>query len=198
MADKYRCPNCNAVIPQGAAWCSLCLTDVRPDPATPLPQSLTLVGGGAPSASTAASGLRKATSSSASGSSRRGTLLSRETRARPTGRHSSGSARPVSSPVDASRPDLLPADFSAAGPIKTSDSAVGGAVTAQSPVSSQISPETERWAQQVLTELRHAEPGLMDPQTAPGGKWGRAAIGTTGVIVVLLVVYTVLGVIIGR
>jgi len=100
--------------------------------------------------------------------------------------------------VDVSRPDFLPADFSTAAPIETPDSAVGGAVTTQSPVSSQISPETERWAQQVLTELRHAEPGLMDPQTAPGGKWGMAAIGTTGVIVVLLVVYTLLGFVIGR
>jgi len=198
VADKYRCPNCNAVIPQGAAWCSLCLTDVRPDSATPSLQALTQVGGGAAYASPSASGHREASPSSASGSSRRGTLLSRGTRARPTGRHSSGSTRPISSPVDVSRPDVLSADFPAAAPIECPDSAVSGAVTAQLSASSQISPETERWAQQVLSELRHAEPGLMDPQAAPGGKWGMAAIGTTGVIVVLLVVYTLLGFVIGR
>ena len=61
-----------------------------------------------------------------------------------------------------------------------------------------ISAQTEQWANRVLAELRQAEPGLVDPESAPGGKWGMAAMGTTAVIVVLLLVYTVLGVFIGR
>ncbi|MEI6229656.1 MAG: hypothetical protein WCP81_02915 [Actinomycetes bacterium] len=70
-----------------------------------------------------------------------------------------------------------------------------GVEEVRSPV---IPAETQLWAEQVLTELRKAEPGLLDPQTAPGGKWGMAAIGTTGVVVVLLIVYTLLGFVVGR
>ena len=58
--------------------------------------------------------------------------------------------------------------------------------------------ETQRWADQVLAELRHSEPAIMDPETAPGGKWGMAAAGTAVVIVILLIIYTVLGIFIGR
>ena len=61
-----------------------------------------------------------------------------------------------------------------------------------------MSAHTEQWANQVLAELRQAEPGLVDPESTPGGKWGMAAMGTTAVIVVLLLVYTLLGVFIGR
>jgi hypothetical protein len=39
---------------------------------------------------------------------------------------------------------------------------------------------------------------MLDPDDAPGGKWGMAAAGTAAVIVALLIVYTVLGFFIGR
>ena len=58
--------------------------------------------------------------------------------------------------------------------------------------------ETQQWADQVLAELRHSEPAIMDPESAPGGKWGMAAAGTAVVIVTLLIIYTVLGIFIGR
>jgi len=61
-----------------------------------------------------------------------------------------------------------------------------------------MEPQTEVWANQVLADLRRSEPGLLDPESAPGGKWGMAAIGTTAVIVALLLVYTLLGAVIGR
>jgi len=38
----------------------------------------------------------------------------------------------------------------------------------------------------------------MDPESAPGGKWGMAAAGTAVVIVTLLIIYAVLGIFIGR
>ncbi len=61
-----------------------------------------------------------------------------------------------------------------------------------------IPAETERWADQVLTQLRRSESAMPDPESAPGGKWGVAALGTALVITALLVVYTLLGFFIGR
>jgi hypothetical protein len=39
---------------------------------------------------------------------------------------------------------------------------------------------------------------MPDPEAAPGGKWGMAAAGTAAVVVVLLILYTLLGLFIGR
>ncbi len=112
--------------------------------------------------------------SSVSGYSTKETVHSRSRRVtRTSGRHS----------ADSPRQQLEPAVASAEPPA-TPDP--------------QIPLETQQWADQVLTELRHAEPAMLDPDDAPGGKWGMAAAGTAAVIVALLIVYTVLGFFIGR
>lgn len=187
MADKYRCPECNAVIPQGAAWCSLCLANLRPEPADSRYGSPPVSGvadAGLASVYTGSGSARNGSTIHGSGGAI-GTLLSKGGRGRPVGRHSAGAARPA---------EPVPEVGQVYAPVQELTRGTG-----VEELRAQVIPaETERWAEQVLIELRNAEPALMDPQAAPGGKWGMAAIGTTGVIVVLLIVYTLLGFVVGR
>ena len=187
VADKYRCPHCNAAIPQGAAWCSLCLANLAPQPVDSRYGSPLVAGVPDPELVTAHARSGSAPNSSTATVSGRaiGTFLNKGGRSRPVGRHSAGAAQAA---------DLVPAveqEVTVAAELTRRT----GVEEVRSPV---IPAETQLWAEQVLTELRKAEPGLLDPQTAPGGKWGMAAIGTTGVVVVLLIVYTLLGFVVGR
>lgn len=38
MTNLARCPQCNAALPHGAPWCSLCHADLRPPPPEPEPE----------------------------------------------------------------------------------------------------------------------------------------------------------------
>jgi hypothetical protein len=57
--------------------------------------------------------------------------------------------------------------------------------------------QVDELAEQMLTHLAVTEPQsrLLDPDDFPGGKWGLAGAGLVATIVILLVLYTILGVV---
>jgi hypothetical protein len=100
----------------------------------------------------------------------------------PRGKHA-GSARRTSTPRP--RPDLA-----AALPLDELVLPADGTATPE---------QVDELADQMLTHLALTEPQprLLDPDDFPGGRWGLAAAGLVAMIVILLVLYTVLGVILG-
>jgi hypothetical protein len=129
----------------------------------------------------------------------------------PVGRHSRSVPAPVSAPTTSPpRPArALPSRGKHAGSGRRA--AAPSARTARSgavldvadlmlPAPGEATAEqVDELADQMLTRLALVEPQphLFDPDDFPGGRWGFAGAGLVAVIVILLVIYTILGVIFG-
>lgn len=199
MPIQTRCPSCSAAIPTNAAWCSLCHSDLRPRPA-PRPAApvapTTIVVAPVP-----------------------GSVL-QETRPEaeeihdldldedddvPVGRHSRHAPAPAAPESRPSR--ALPPRGKHAGsgrrsspPARTGTSAALDLADLELPAAGDATPEqVDELADQMLTRLAITEPRatLLDPDDFPGGKWGLAGAGLVAMIVILLVLYTILGVVFG-
>jgi hypothetical protein len=196
---QTRCPSCAAAVPSTAAWCSLCHADLRPR--TEARSSARTV---VPTSGPAAGGGRAARRQAAEGGTQ--VLDPPEVEDVPRGRHSR-----------VAEPDLVPVatggraaarraaesqrrgrTASSGRRERTSSVGLDGLVLPSGDAAT--ADEVGLVADQMLTRLAIAEQGrrLPNPANLPGGKWGLAAMGTLGVIALLLVVYTILGLVFGR
>jgi hypothetical protein len=120
----------------------------------------------------------------------------------PVGRHSRQQETPDSAP----RPSrALPPRGKHAGARRSPAPARRASVPTLSldelelPAGEATAEQVDELADQMLTHLALTEPQprLLDPDDFPGGRWGLAGAGLVATIVILLVLYTVLGVIVG-
>lgn len=198
MPIQTRCPSCSAAIPTNAAWCSLCHSDLRPRPApraaAPAVPATIVV---APVPGTVLQEVRPESEAPVYD-------LDEDDEPAPLGRHARQDPAPA---AEAPRPSrALPPRGKHAGsrrgpaPVRRpAPSALAlddlelpapGAATAD---------QVDELADQMLTRLAMTEPQprLFDPDDFPGGRWGLAGAGLIAMIVILLVLYTILGVVFG-
>lgn len=171
-------------MPAGAGWCSLCHADLR-EPTQLL---------GVPVSQMPVSEPAAVSSFAAPPKPSVNLFKPRKASRQSTGRHSAGAVAGTTTVAT----ELPPAPGTVLTVPTQDHPDVASAVTVESEAERAAAQQAAVWAEQVLAQLREAEPGLIDPETAPGGKWGMAAAGTAAVIVVLLLVYTLLGFVIGR
>ncbi len=213
MPVQTRCPSCAAAIPANAAWCSLCHADLRPK--SVVTAASTVVPGRALRRASAGTPVPQAATSSAAvdladapdwgadavadvDDAPRGRHARHEPdddpEPAPSGRHAAGSRAASRS---TSRPE--PRSTARSGGRRSRSSGVD--LVDELVVPDDATPEeVEAVADRMLDRLAIAtpRPHLLDPGDLPGGKWGVAAAGTLAVILVLLVLYTILGFIVGR
>jgi hypothetical protein len=205
---QTRCPSCSAAIPTNAAWCSLCHSDLRPRPA-PRPAApaapVTIIV--APVHGTVLEDTRPTgIPSDADLELALGSALDEEPV--PVGRHSRDAPTPVPTPTatpTALRPSrALPSRGKHAGSGRRTPSRPRAAALdlgdLELPAPGDATPEqVDQLADQMLSHLAVSEPQprLLDPDDFPGGRWGFAGAGLVTILVVLLVLYTVAGVILG-
>jgi hypothetical protein len=120
----------------------------------------------------------------------------------PVGRHSRQEAPAADAAARPSR--ALPPRGKHAGTRRTSPPARRSVPTLaldelELPVGEATAEQVDELADQMLTHLALTEPQprLLDPDDFPGGRWGLAGAGLVAMIVILLVLYTVLGVLFG-
>ncbi|MFN8158090.1 MAG: hypothetical protein U0R68_11775 [Candidatus Nanopelagicales bacterium] len=213
MPAPTRCPSCSAALAPGASWCSLCHADLRPK-LEPVRRNLDVVPGTVPTATPVAA-VGSATPSAAAPAGAVGTAVDDAPAPRPRGRH----ARIDDDDEPDLELDLEPAPAPAPPPVRATSGgrhARGRAsarrsrptVTAASlaPIEPldlegrELAPEeVDEIADQMLTQLAVSEPQqrFFDPDELPGGKFVFMAGLGLAIIVVLVVLYTVLGMIFG-
>ena len=202
MPIQTRCPSCSAAIPTNAAWCSLCHSDLRPRsaprPTAPAAPTTIIV---APVPGTVLEDTRVGADS---------TDDELEDELAPVGRHSReapvDSTAPATRTAPTARPSrALPSRGKHAGSGRRSaPPARSGAVLDVADLTLAVpgdaTPEqVDEIADQMLTHLALVEPQpqLFDPDDFPGGRWGFAGAGLIATIVILLVIYTILGFVLG-
>jgi hypothetical protein len=200
---QTRCPSCSAAIPTNAAWCSLCHSDLRPRPApraaAPAAAATIVV---APVPGTVLQEVRPESEAPVHELDHELDLDLDDDPA-PVGRHSR--QEPTSS-EPAPRPSrALPPRGKHAGSRRAPAPARRTSVPTlaldelELPAGEATAEQVDELADQMLTHLALTEPQprLLDPDDFPGGRWGLAGAGLVAMIVILLVLYTVLGVIFG-
>lgn len=203
MPIQTRCPSCSAAIPTNAAWCSLCHSDLRPRPApraaapaaaptivvAPVPGNVLQEERPQPQVHDLGLGDELD--------------LDLDDDPAPVGRHSRQEPQLAD---EAPRPSrALPPRGKHAGSRRAPVAARRTSVPTlaldelELPAGEATPEQVDELAEQMLTHLALTEPQprLLDPDDFPGGRWGLAGAGLVAMIVILLVLYTVLGVIFG-
>lgn len=176
MPTYARCPQCNASVPHGAGWCSLCHADLRPEPA---PGTAVLTPGRHAGPAHAARPAQAATPAEPTPVAA-APLPGRHRRTEPaptTGRH-----RPVPVATGTLREEV-------------------DALVADAPVGADGKPDLDVLTSQLMARLESAEgraSSLPDIDSVPGGKWGVLLGGMTILTVVLVALATVVGVVFVR
>lgn len=173
MPIQSRCPSCAAALPSGAAWCSLCHADLRakPAPAPTVAVDSVLPGadGEAWDAQAAEPPVRTV------GRHAKEPVGRREApRREPAGRRE---ARRNTQTLD---PSLVLEGIDLPDADATPD-------------------EVDEIADRMIARLAMAEPKsrVLDPSDLPGGKWVFAAVAGTAVVGVMLLLFTLLGALLG-
>lgn len=199
MPTRARCPQCNASLPHGALWCSLCHADLRPAPETarrvltpagpapalqehdhpPVDQSDELPGSAAADAwpgqppEVIATGRHRRVEQPAPGSR---TAPSRAARSRAAGSRSAGSG----------------SDAPGAAQLREEVDAL----VADAPVGADGKPDLEVLTSQLMARLASAEvsnAAVPDLDAVPGGKWGVLVGGMLALTLVLVLLAFVVG-----
>ncbi len=197
MPALTRCPSCSAALAPGASWCSLCHADLRPK-LEPLRRSHDVVPG------TAATGTAVA-AVPAEAEVEVGAAPPEPDHAAvvvvddppPRGRHSRGDEEPVAAPAPRPASGRHAAGRRPAPPRRRERTAV----ILDEPLDlGDVAPEdVDEVAEKMLSRLAAAEERtrFLNPDDLPGGKAVFIAGAAFAVLVVLIVLYTILGAILG-
>ena len=194
MSHPVRCPRCNASLPQGASWCSLCHADLRPDPTVAAREAAGV--GVEPEELTADSAAPVEFDEAAVAAS---FLPSTPVR----GRHRRTPDEPASVTAQGAAPARLRAGSS---PTRASAGAAVAAlnteqVLALAPKDANGETDVEALADQLVARLAATEAhndAVPDFSRIPGGKWMVAFGGAVLLIVVLVGLATIVGLILRR
>ncbi|MEO6821677.1 MAG: hypothetical protein ABI468_04265 [Candidatus Nanopelagicales bacterium] len=175
-----RCPQCNAALPHGAPWCSLCHADLRPPPPEPVPEPEAAT----PELDGPDSDAHDLVPALPVPAAVRG------------GRHRRGAPVPV--PATAGANYTVP-DTAAPDPAKLVERSA--LLVAEAPKGEDGNPDIELLASALIAQLESSEAqrtALPAWDRVPGGKWTVLAGGMVALTLVLVGLSAVLGVIFVR